>query len=101
MLTRLKAPGSLESRWLTEDIPYGLAAWCSVGAQYGVETPTLRALVNLGSIVMGFDAWQAGRGVEELGIAEMGKPSLRRFCRAADGEADPQIGDYLCLDLLL
>ncbi len=26
MLTRLKAPGSLESRWLTEDIPYGLAA---------------------------------------------------------------------------
>ena len=82
MLTRLKAPGSLESRWLTEDIPYGLVAWCSVGAQYGVETPTLRALVNLGSIVMGFDAWQAGRGVEELGIAEMGKTKLAAFLQS-------------------
>src|SRR5262249_22616495 len=25
MLTQLRAPGSLESRWLTEDVPYGLA----------------------------------------------------------------------------
>ena len=79
MLTRLKAPGTLESRWLSEDIPYGLAAWSSVGAQYGVETPTLRALVDLGSIVMGFDGWAAGRDVNELGIAGMDKESLKAF----------------------
>ena len=33
MLTRLKAPGSLDSRWLTEDIPYGIAAWSKIGKQ--------------------------------------------------------------------
>jgi opine dehydrogenase len=76
MLTRLKAPGSLESRWLTEDIPYGLAAWSRVGAQYGVETPVMGALVALGSAVMGFDAWKAGRGPEELGIAGLGRAAL-------------------------
>jgi opine dehydrogenase len=76
MLTRLKAPGSLESRWLTEDIPYGLAAWSRVGAQYGVETPILRALVELGSVVMGFDGWKAGRGLEELGLAGLDRAGL-------------------------
>ncbi len=79
MLTRLKAPGSLDSRWLTEDIPYGLAAWSSVGRQYDVETPTMNAVVDIGSVVMGFDARAEGRGVEELGIAEMSIPELKRF----------------------
>ena len=84
MLTRLKAPGSLESRWLTEDIPYGLAAWSSVGAQYGVETPTMRAVVDIGSIVMGFDGWAAGRGVEELGIAGMDRQRLTAFLQSGE-----------------
>ena len=83
MLTRLKAPGTLESRWLTEDIPYGLAAWASVGSQYGVPTPTLRSLVDIGSIVMGFDGWKEGRGVDRLGIAGMSKDRLRAFLGTA------------------
>ena len=82
MLTRLRAPGSLESRWLTEDIPYGLAAWTSVGAQYGVPTPTLRAVVDIGSIVMGIDGWAAGRNVQKLGIAGMSKETLRTFLQS-------------------
>ncbi len=84
MLTRLKAPGTLESRWLTEDIPYGLAAWSAVGTQYGVETPTLRAMVDIGSIVMGFDGWTAGRGVEELGIAGMDAEALKAFLQSGE-----------------
>ena len=82
MLTRLKAPGTLESRWLTEDIPYGLAAWASVGGQFGVPTPTLRSLVDIGSIVMGFDAWKEGRGVDRLGISGMSKDGLQGFLRS-------------------
>ena len=82
MLTRLKAPGSLESRWLTEDIPYGLAAWSQVGTQCGVETPILRALVELGSVVMGFDAWKAGRGLEELGLEGLDRAALAQLLRS-------------------
>ncbi|MBM3263518.1 MAG: NAD/NADP octopine/nopaline dehydrogenase family protein [candidate division Zixibacteria bacterium] len=79
MLTRLKAPGSLESRWLTEDVPYGLAAWHRLGALYGVEAPTLRALVDLAGPVMGFDGWKAGRGPEELGIAGLSREKLTAY----------------------
>lgn len=83
MLTRLKAPGTLESRWLTEDIPYGLAAWASVGNQFGVPTPTMQSLVNIGSIVMGFDGWKEGRGVNRLGISGMSKKDLQAFLKTA------------------
>lgn len=79
MLTALRAPGSLESRWLTEDIPYGLASWSSIGAQYGVETPTMDAFINVGSIVMGFDGWEASRGVDRLGIKDLSLDQLKTF----------------------
>ena len=79
MLTRLKAPGSLESRWLTEDIPYGLAAWASIAAQYDVETPLMRGLIDIGSVVMGLDGWTEGRGVDALGIAGMSREGLRGY----------------------
>lgn len=82
MLTSLKAPGSLDSRWLTEDIPYGLAAWVSIAAQYGVETPLMRGLIDIGSVVMGLDGWSEGRGVEELGIAGMSREDLRGYLQS-------------------
>ncbi|MCZ6789790.1 MAG: NAD/NADP octopine/nopaline dehydrogenase family protein, partial [Chloroflexi bacterium] len=79
MLTRLRAPGNLRNRWLTEDIPYGLATWSLLGAQLGVDTPLMRAFVDIGSIVMGVDGWTAGRGLEDLGIAGMGREQLKEF----------------------
>ncbi len=79
MLTRLKAPGTLTNRWLTEDIPYGIATWSRLGAQYGVETPLMQAFVAVGSIIMGFDGWEKGRKLEDLGIAGLDKQALKSF----------------------
>src|SRR5262249_31068044 len=50
MLTQLRAPGGLDTRWLTEDVPYGLAAWVGLGEQLGVATTVMRALVQLCSV---------------------------------------------------
>ena len=69
MLTALRAPGSLETRWLTEDIPYGIATWCLLGEAAGVLTPLMRALIDLGSAVTGQDLWKAARTPADLGIA--------------------------------
>ncbi len=68
MLTALRAPGSLDTRWLLEDTPYGLVTWASIGEQIGVPTPAMRAVIELCSIVMGKDAWQTGRRAEHLGL---------------------------------
>jgi opine dehydrogenase len=78
MLTQIRAPGSLESRWLTEDVPYGLAVWSAVGEQFGVPTPTLRALVDVASATTGIDFWQRARTPKDLGIAGLSKSQLLR-----------------------
>jgi opine dehydrogenase len=70
MLTQLRAPGSLETRWLTEDVPYGLATWARLADQLGVETPVMDALVKLGLVLTALDS-DAGRGTRELGLAGM------------------------------
>ena len=79
MLTQLRAPGALESRWLTEDVPYGIAAWAQLGKQYGVSCRTLRALVDLASEVLGVDFWDSARTLEDLGIAGMSKKALLKY----------------------
>jgi len=81
MLTQLRAPGTLDSRWLTEDIPYGIAVWTALGARLKVPTPTMRALVDLGSIVMGVDGWSVGRNLSDLGIDDLAGnvPELTRY----------------------
>ena len=81
MLSKLKAPGTLDNRWLSEDIPYGIATWRQIGEQYGVDTPTMSAFVNIGSIVMGSDARLSGRGLDDLGISKMGQSDLSLFLK--------------------
>jgi opine dehydrogenase len=69
MLTALRAPGSLDTRWLTEDIPFGIATWCLLGEERGIETPVMRALVALGSAVTGHDFWRSARTPADLDLA--------------------------------
>jgi opine dehydrogenase len=76
MLTQLRAPGSLESRWLSEDVPYGLATWALLGGQLGVPTPILRSLVDVASATVGTDFWKAARTPQDLGIASLDRDGL-------------------------
>src|SRR5207244_9024438 len=79
MLTQLRAPGSLESRWLSEDVPYGLAAWAALGRQLGVATPVLDALVDVAAAATGQDFRAQTRTPEILGIAGMEKSQLLEY----------------------
>ena len=76
MLTQLRAPGKLDSRWLTEDVPYGLATWALLGEQIGVGCPTMRSLIDLTSIMLDIDSWALARTMEELGIVGLDPQSL-------------------------
>jgi opine dehydrogenase len=71
MLTQLRAPGSVQTRWLTEDVPYGLATWAHLGDRLGVETPVMDALVKLGLVVTRLSAGDEGRTLRQLGLEEM------------------------------
>lgn len=83
MLTQLKAPGSLDTRWLHEDVPYGLASWALLADQYGVKTTLMRALVDLASATLGIDLWKSARTPADLGIAGMSREALLQYVTAA------------------
>jgi opine dehydrogenase len=79
MLTQLRAPGAVATRWLTEDVPYGLAAWAALGEALGVATPTMSALVHLGRLVMPKDAAATGRALPDLGLAGLTAAQMVEF----------------------
>ena len=61
--------GAIETRWLTEDLPYGLVTWASLAAQVGVPTPHMEALITLVSAVLSRDCRATGRTAADLGLA--------------------------------
>jgi opine dehydrogenase len=85
MLTALRAPGQIETRWLTEDIPFGLATWGLLGDRLGVDTPVIDALVTLASATLGRNFRSETRGLPTLGLAALSDQALRA---AATGVAN-------------
>ena len=83
MLTQLRAPVTIDSRWITEDVPYGLASWARLGEQIGVHCLVMRSLVELASRTLGTDFWASARTPEVLGIAGMTVADLIRFVGGA------------------
>jgi opine dehydrogenase len=79
MLTALRAPGSLETRWLSEDVSYGLVPWAELGAAVGVETPVIDALITLTSSVANVDFRTAGRALDALDLRGRDNRQLETF----------------------
>ena len=71
MLTALRAPGAIDTRWLTEDVPYGIAAWSLLGEQLGVDAPVMKSLVGIASAALERDFWAMARMPEQLGLQGM------------------------------
>jgi opine dehydrogenase len=63
-----EGPWSLKSRYLVEDVRYGLTFFSSLGDMFDVPTPVTDAIITIASILVEEDFWKTGRGVEKLGI---------------------------------
>jgi len=79
MLTALRAPGAVATRWLTEDVTYGLVTWAALAAAVGVETPIIDAVVTLASAVLGVDCRAEARTPADLGLADLGPEAMVAF----------------------
>jgi opine dehydrogenase len=78
-LTPVKGPPSLENRYVTEDIPYGLVAWASIGDAVGVATPMMDALIALGGVIMGKDCWKEGRNLASMGMENLDLKQIKTY----------------------
>jgi opine dehydrogenase len=73
----IKAPGSLQHRYLFEDVPTGLIPLLELGRAAGLALPTLRYLVNLGRAKLGGERWQNPRTLASLGMAGLNAKEIR------------------------
>ena len=76
---KMKGPGHLKDRYVTEDVPYGMVLLSTLGHLLGVPTPTHDAVIQLASIVNRTDYWKTGRGIKQLGLSNLDKKGLKRF----------------------
>lgn len=64
-----EGPFKLDARHLTEDIPYGLVTYSSLGRLVGVPTPFCDAITTIAEGLLGKDFYKMGRKVEDLGLS--------------------------------
>ncbi|MDZ7271468.1 MAG: NAD/NADP octopine/nopaline dehydrogenase family protein [candidate division KSB1 bacterium] len=64
----IKAPDRLHHRYIDEDVPMSLVPIASIGEMLKVETPTIKAIIHLASLMRGVDFWEKGRTVDSLGL---------------------------------
>ena len=62
------APASLDARYVTEDVPYGLVPLAALGRVAGVPTPIADALTAIASAALGRDFAREGRTLERMGL---------------------------------
>ncbi|MEB5792569.1 NAD/NADP-dependent octopine/nopaline dehydrogenase family protein [Staphylococcus hominis] len=72
VFSQIPGPNSVENRYLTEDIAYGLVLWSSLGREIGVDTPNIDAIITIASTILERDFFNEGLTVEELGLDKLG-----------------------------
>jgi len=74
-------PRALESRYITEDVPYALNLMAAVGREIGVPTPTIDSMIHIAGIATDSDYAAEGRTLESFGLAGAGKEGLLEASR--------------------
>ncbi|MDL1911381.1 NADP transhydrogenase subunit alpha [Chloroflexi bacterium CFX6] len=82
----IKAPSTLNHRYLFEDVPMSLVPIASLGKRYGVSVRGMESMIQIASIIHRTDYWRRGRTVEKLGLSEWSVSELTRFVK--EGKVD-------------
>jgi opine dehydrogenase len=79
----IKAPTTLNHRYIFEDVPMSLVPIAALGQHYGVSVRAMDAIIRLACIVHRTDYWRRGRTLDKLGIDRLSVGELTQF--AMDG----------------
>jgi opine dehydrogenase len=75
------APETLRHRYMDEDVPFGLVPMSELARTAGVAMPTIDALIQVASALVGTDYRSGGRTARLMGIAGLGVDEIRRQVR--------------------
>lgn len=67
---QISGPSSFDSRYITEDLPFGLVPISKMADQLGVATPTIDAVIALANAINQTDYYKKGFTLESLDLNE-------------------------------
>jgi opine dehydrogenase len=75
----IKAPATLNHRYIFEDVPMSLVPIASLGKRYGVSVRGMESIIQIANFIHRTDYWRRGRTVEKLGLEQWSVSELTRF----------------------
>jgi opine dehydrogenase len=75
-ISRVKAPPTLDHRYLHEDVGWGLVQWINLARVASVPTPTMDALTILAGACTGRDYYREGLTLERMGLSGVGPEAI-------------------------
>lgn len=79
----LKAPKTLNHRFITEDVPYGLVPISALGRSVNRSTAVIDSLITLASALLGQDMYACGRDLEALGLNGLDRDGIQLYIQGA------------------
>lgn len=76
---KMRGPLAMNERFITEDVPFGMAFYSSMGKLVGINTPVCDSLINFSSIINDTDYLSEGRTAENLGIKDWNRDQMLSF----------------------
>jgi opine dehydrogenase len=67
----IRAPSTLNHRYIFEDIPMSLVPIGALGQRYGVSVRGIDSIIRLACIIHRTDYWRRGRTLDKLGIKDL------------------------------
>lgn len=75
----IRAPATLNHRYIAEDVPMSLVPIAALGQRYGVLVHGMDSIIRLASIAHRTDYWRRGRTLEKLGIEGLSVGEVMRY----------------------
>jgi len=75
----IKAPKTLNHRYIYEDIPMSLVPIASLAKRYGVSVRGIESIIRLACFVHQTDYWRRGRTLDRLGINHHSVSELKEY----------------------
>ena len=82
----IKAPPTLNHRYLFEEIPMSLVPIAALGQRYGVSVRGIDAIIRLACIIHNTDYWRKGRTLDKLGIQDLSIEELTHYVETGERE---------------
>jgi opine dehydrogenase len=75
----IKAPSTLNHRYIFEDVPMSLVPIAALGQRYGVSVRGMDSIIRLACFIHRTDYWRRGRTLDKLGIHDLSVSEMTRY----------------------